>query len=226
MATNREDRSGKAIDLTRLHNDNVVRIHSAAPDHDPDDAAASAAAAQALMAYASEPPMNDGPDEPEASSAPPRTQRGGISRTLSLRLYTSHFLSTWNSRLFEFGAVLFLASIYPGTLRPLSIYALVRSGAGIVFAQSVGSWIDTGNRLVVVRTSIVGQRVAVAASCALFWVLQAKGGDGLGMRARDGLFALTIILACVEKLCSMMNLVSVERDWVRGVMPAGCWLRI
>ncbi|KFY71732.1 hypothetical protein V498_10133, partial [Pseudogymnoascus sp. VKM F-4517 (FW-2822)] len=32
------------------------------------------------------------------------------------RLYISHFLSTWNSRVFEFGAALYLASIFPGTL--------------------------------------------------------------------------------------------------------------
>jgi len=70
------------------------------------------------------------------------------------RLYISHFLSTWNSRFFEFGAVLFLASIYPGTLLPASIYALTRSAAAIVLAPSVGRRIDKGDRLDVVRTSI------------------------------------------------------------------------
>ena len=43
------------------------------------------------------------------------------------RLYTSHALSTWNSRLFEFGAFLFLAKIYPLTLLPASVYALART---------------------------------------------------------------------------------------------------
>lgn len=148
------------------------------------------------------------PPDGEAISAPAR-----IARPLAMRLYLSHFLSTWNSRLFEFGAVLFLASIYPSTLSPMSVYALVRSAAAIVFAQSVGAWIDSGNRLSVVRFSIVGQRFAVAASCGLFWALESRG-DALGRRTRDGFFALTVVLACVEKLCSMMNLLSVERDWV------------
>jgi hypothetical protein len=70
------------------------------------------------------------------------------------RLYISHFLSTWNSRLFEFGAVLFLASIFPATLLPTSIYALTRSAAAIVLSPAVGRYIDRGNRLQVVRTSI------------------------------------------------------------------------
>ncbi|KAI6495647.1 hypothetical protein MCOR11_005317 [Pyricularia oryzae] len=147
---------------------------------------------------------------------PPTRYRDAVPRSLELRLYVSHFLSTWNSRLFEFAAVLFLASVFPDTLLPMSVYALARSGAAIVFGQSIGSWIDRGDRLAVVRVSIVGQRLAVVVSCGLFWALELRGhghwmdSPGLG----DGLFALAVVLACVEKLCAVMNLVSVERDWV------------
>jgi iron-regulated transporter 1 len=138
-----------------------------------------------------------------------------VPRALEIRLYVSHFLSTWNSRLFEFAAVLFLASIFPDTLLQMSVYALVRSAAAVFFAQSIGTFIDRGNRLSVVRTSIVGQRLAVAASCGLFWALEQGAHSGwMGEQFKKSLFALSIILACVEKLCSMMNLVSVERDWV------------
>lgn len=135
----------------------------------------------------------------------------GVNKKLRVQLYTSHFLSTWNSRLFEFGAVLFLASIFPGTLLPMSVYALVRSAAAIVFAQPIGSWIDRGNRLAVVRVSIVGQRVAVAASCVVLWILSLQITNA---GTTWTLFAALILLACVEKLCSVMNLISVERDWV------------
>ncbi|KAF2839140.1 hypothetical protein M501DRAFT_1024162 [Patellaria atrata CBS 101060] len=110
-------------------------------------------------------------------------------RSLQVRLYTSHFLSTWNSRLFEFGAVLFLVSIYPATLLPMSVYALARNGRVIIFSPAVGSWIDQGNRLIVVRVSIIGPRLTVAASCV-------------------------VILACMDKLCAVINIVAVERDWV------------
>jgi hypothetical protein len=70
------------------------------------------------------------------------------------RLYISHFLSTWNSRVFEFAAVLFLAHIFEGTLLPPSIYALCRAAAAIVFAPMVGRYVDRENRLKVVRISI------------------------------------------------------------------------
>jgi iron-regulated transporter 1 len=77
-----------------------------------------------------------------------------VPATLTKRLYVSHFLSTWNSRVFEFGAVLYLASIFPKTLLPLSVYALARGASAIVFSPAVGRYIDTANRLRVVRLSI------------------------------------------------------------------------
>jgi iron-regulated transporter 1 len=69
-------------------------------------------------------------------------------------LYTSHFLSTWNSRLFEFGAFLFLAKIYPQTLLPASVYALSRAASAALFSPWLGSLIDRADRLKVVRLSI------------------------------------------------------------------------
>lgn len=83
---------------------------------------------------------------------------------VSQRLYISHFLSTWNSRVFEFGAVLYLASIFPGTLMPMSVYALTRGLSAILFSSAVGQYIDTGNRLQVVRLSI-GRLVHPASTC-------------------------------------------------------------
>ncbi|KAL6871889.1 Ferroporti-1 [Trichoderma novae-zelandiae] len=135
-----------------------------------------------------------------------------VPASIARRLYLSHFLSTWNSRVFEFGAVLYMALVFPGTLLPMSLYALVRGLSAIVFAPAVGWYIDTGNRLQVVRVSIVLQRLVVAASCAVFYALAADMPPGSGVRA--GLLAVVTILACVEKLCSILNMVSVEKDWV------------
>ena len=128
------------------------------------------------------------------------------------RLYVSHFLSTWNSRVFEFGAVLFLARIFPGTLLPPSIYALVRAASAICFAPLVGRYVDQGDRLEVVRHSIVGQRLAVILSCLGFWALFTNITGFPSLRLL--LMALLAVLACVEKLCSIMNLIAIERDWV------------
>lgn len=77
-------------------------------------------------------------------------------KTSAYRLYVSHWLSTWNTRVFEFGAVLYLAKAFPGTLLTMSIYAFVRGASAIVFASSIGTYIDVQDRLRVVRTSIGG----------------------------------------------------------------------
>lgn len=152
----------------------------------------------------------------EGDDDDPAVIPNSVPRSLALRLYVSHFLSTWNSRLFEFGAALFLTFIFPGTLLPVSIYSLVRNAGYIIFAQPVGNWINKGNRLNLIRTSIIGQRVPVAASCALLLVLLLKN-DEHGSRKNAGVFAVVVFLSVVEKLSATMNLISVERDWVSHV---------
>lgn len=158
----------------------------------------------------------------EDPEAPPKSDPPPIPSAIITRLCVSHFLSAWNSRLFEFGSVLFIASIYPGTLLPVSVYALVRAAAAIVFSPAVGLIIDRVDRLVVVRASIVGERVAIGVSCAVFLILESREDQGLGVY--HGLFAVTVLLAGVEKLCAIMNSVSVKRDWVRGpgTISIGC----
>ncbi|KAF5666201.1 ferroportin [Fusarium heterosporum] len=128
------------------------------------------------------------------------------------RLYISHSLSTWNSRVFEFGSVLYLASIFPGTLMPLAVYSLIRGASAIALSSWVGHCIDRMDRLKTVRLSIVSQRLAVAVSCVVFFVL--SKAPALSRELQVGLLAVLILMACIEKLASIMNLVSVERDWV------------
>ena len=94
-----------------------------------------------------------------------------VPRKFTIFLSVSHFLPTWNSRLFEMGTVPFIAAIYPETLLPVSVYALARSGAAVAFSAAIGACIDTFDRLVIVRVSVTGRRLAVAASCYLSLVL-------------------------------------------------------
>ncbi|KAK8120705.1 Ferroporti-1 [Apiospora kogelbergensis] len=141
-----------------------------------------------------------------------RQQGGAPPSSVARPLYVSHALSAWNSRLFEFGAVLYLAAIFPGTLLPLSIYAIARGLAAILFAPAIGQYIDNGDRLQVVRVSIVGQRLVVGLSCIVFGFLTIRAS--LSPKVKAGFLALLAFLACIEKLCSILNTISVEKDWV------------
>ncbi|KAK3298702.1 Ferroporti-1 [Chaetomium fimeti] len=165
------------------------------------------------MAFGHPPDEQHGIDNDRAPLLPNVVEsRDQVPVRISRRLYTSHFLSTWNSRVFEFGAVLYLATVFPGTLLPMSVYALTRGLSAILFAPAIGHYVDTGNRLQVVRVSIIFQRLAVAASCVIFYILVID--LPLGRGGRTGMLVFLSFLACVEKLCSIMNLVSVEKDWV------------
>ncbi|KAM7214065.1 Ferroporti-1 [Rhypophila decipiens] len=167
-----------------------------------------------------QPPAITSPMSPHQSirsSHQTSSPTGAVPANIASLLYTSHFLSTWNSRLFEFGAVLFLASIFPDTLQPMSVYALMRCAAAIILSQPVGHLIDHGNRLSVVRLSILGQRGAVIFSCACFLIMHTKNqvlSTGPEDLHQGVIFGLAVMAACIEKLASIMNLVSVERDWV------------
>lgn len=70
---------------------------------------------------------------------------------------------------------------------------------------------------------IVLQRLSVAGSCVAFYIFAIGSPRAHG--AETSLLVLLAVLACVEKLCAIMNMVSVERDWVRGYSLAvvkGC----
>ncbi|KAJ5496647.1 hypothetical protein N7463_008634 [Penicillium fimorum] len=125
------------------------------------------------------------------------------------RLYISHTLSAWNSRMFEFGAVLFLASIFPGTLLYASIYALVRAFSTVALSSWLGAQVDRSDRLVAVRYSIVWQRLPVAVSCLCFIATLSTDSRTLTIV----LFVFQGLLACIEKLAATANTVAVERDW-------------
>ena len=111
---------------------------------------------QQFLAMACGRPANEGPSVDDRTPLIRNVvgSRNQVPIRITRRLYTSHFLSTWNSRVFEFGAVLYLATVFPGTLLPMSVYALTRGLSAILFAPAIGHYVDTGNRLQVVRVSI------------------------------------------------------------------------
>ncbi|KAI7211035.1 putative Ferriportin iron efflux transporter [Hortaea werneckii] len=124
-------------------------------------------------------------------------------------LYTSHFLSTWNSRVFEFGAFLFLASIYPQTLLPASVYAMTRAMFAVFLSSATGYAVDRFPRLSVIRWSIGkliliyntrSDRIPNDESSSQLWLLLPL-----------------CLLAAAEKLGSVMNTIAVERDWVVAI---------
>ena len=69
-----------------------------------------------------------------------------------------------------------------------------------------------GQLIIELYLNAVLQRLVVALSCIAFWFLAT--GQSHARNFKSGYLVLLTAFACVEKLCSIMNLISVERDWV------------
>jgi len=152
--------------------------------------------------------IDNPPAEADPSVPPPRW-------SLAL-FYTSHFLFTWNDRVWEFASVILLIAAYPQTLLPSSVFGLTCTAAAIVFSPAVGRWFDATARLRSVRTAVCAQRIAVGAGCICLWAMVARGLD---TGAKDGLFAAVIVFGCVAKLAFVGKTVGIERDWVLLHVP-------
>ncbi|KAL9060554.1 MAG: hypothetical protein Q9206_000964 [Seirophora lacunosa] len=112
--------------------------------------------------------------------------------------------------MFEFGAFLFLADVFPETLLFASVYALARSLTVFLLSSSIGGIMDVSNRLWAIRASIMWQRIPVAASCVIFIVLNSFPLQDITLHL---FFLVLVVSACLEKLAATANTIAVERDW-------------
>ena len=69
---------------------------------------------------------------------------------------------------------------------------------------------------------VVGQRLSVVLSCVgfAFLHLQPSWSTSGPTTLEMAVFGSLVLLCCIEKLCSVMNLVAVERDWVDNLYPS------
>lgn len=103
-----------------------------------------------IVVSSEETPLYETPDQEDTGSPADRP----ISSLVKSRLYISHTLSTFNDRVFEFASILFIVEIFPNTLLPSSVYAIFRSAAAIFIAPYLGRYVDSHERLGVVRRTI------------------------------------------------------------------------
>lgn len=135
----------------------------------------------------------------------PNEQDSTFQKVIQRYLYTSHFLSAWNDRVFEFGSVLFLATRYSGTLLPVSLFAIARYTPFSLFSYRIGRCINDSDRLPLVLNSIIGQRLAVIVFSLLLLFINNGSYSSL---------AVFSFLGCVENINSTINTIAIERDWV------------
>lgn len=168
------------------------------------------------------------PDENEDSEVTEETSQDVTTTNWQLAaLYTTHTISMWNSRCYEFAAVLFTTFAYPHTLTVASLRGLTANLACLLFAPAVGRWCNQHpSRLQPLQLSKIIQRICICLGC-LGWILIVqpdsighKGGEDSDPPTFDPIWlkhtimAGLILLGMLEKLSWVGNLVIMERDWV------------
>ena len=115
----------------------------------------------------------------------------------------------------------------------LAISGITTSVAIILFASSLGRWVDRApSRLRTLLTTVSVNRVVVIAACVCWAIIireeeseevdtstrsavDSSSARPLKLdRWKDAIFILILILGILERLSRLANLISIERDWV------------
>ncbi|MCJ1270058.1 hypothetical protein MMC22_009952 [Lobaria immixta] len=124
-------------------------------------------------------------------------------------LYLSHFLSMWNSRTYEYGAILFIQAAFPGNLLPSCINGITETVCVLISSSALGRWVDAApTRLRPLLLTIFANRITLVACCILWLFLLYTPRDAL----KKVMFVIILLLGMVEKASRMTNILSMERD--------------
>jgi solute carrier family 40 (iron-regulated transporter), member 1 len=136
-----------------------------------------------------------------------------------LKLYISHFLTSWNNRLYEFASYLFIIEIFPKSLLYISIYGFCTTLSAIIFSNKIGNWIDIEFRLKVIRITILLQKTSIIISTIIFWNLLKKESNCNNKNTVIIFYSIIILLGCILRLSFIGNNIAIEKDWILVLSP-------
>ncbi|EJD51063.1 hypothetical protein AURDEDRAFT_150121 [Auricularia subglabra TFB-10046 SS5] len=167
-------------------------------------------------------------DGPQNEQAIEGCQRHPLSKKAVALLALQHLSFAWTQRTVEFAAVVCLVLLFPETLLPGALCALVSAAAVAVLSGYVGSLVDKVDRLHVVRACIlvVKARVVYSALIVLFLVFRREAPLALQSRSRlsagdsasiRALLAAVVIFVAVMDLAAVGHNVAILRDWAVAI---------
>ncbi|KAF2727212.1 hypothetical protein EJ04DRAFT_547345 [Polyplosphaeria fusca] len=135
----------------------------------------------------------------------------GSAAKIKTYLYLEQFISDWHMWYADYSLVVFLADQFPGTLVYVSVYTLLKALAAVLLSSWAGTIMDRMDRLFALKWVIISHRCSIAFACASLYLLKFTPGSGFAFSI---LLLLFMLLACVERVTSIANVVALERDWV------------
>lgn len=163
-----------------------------------------------------------------------RTSRNSENTSAILYcLYTSHALSSWGDRMWEFALALLFIDIWSDSLFLVALYGLMSSGSVAIFGVTVGSLVDLLPRKKLVTSALIIQNASVftTATGVIFLLhaanqsssnnensFQQNQNQNQNQDQNSILFYALVIgvntLAAVDALANLALNVAIERDWV------------
>ncbi|KAK0114335.1 hypothetical protein ONS95_013827 [Cadophora gregata] len=143
-----------------------------------------------------------------------------VERKKWWRIYFLHFAFMWNTRTFEYVSIILVASAFPDDLTATSIRGIASTLSTILFASSVGSWIDKlPDRTRPLYISIMVNHTSII-TIYLAWILWPTiiGDDSRSLK--NGFFGLIVLLDVVQVLSATGNNLSISRDWIPVLIGA------
>lgn len=126
-------------------------------------------------------------------------------------IYSSYFFCSFGDRTWEFASVVFMMELFPGTLLYAALFGLLEAVTGILSGPTIGTYIDSHDRLHTIRTALVGQDLSIAAaSCVYFLALTVH----VESYARTAVYIGLVACAIVARISSSMAKVSLNKDWI------------
>jgi iron-regulated transporter 1 len=152
--------------------------------------------------------MPDDPDLELHDLSRPGTPTQKRRTRFFAELVLQHASSSWGVRTVDFAIFLGLIDVFPDTLLPASIYGFAIAATGAILSSWMGSLVDHTHQLSIVRWSVFGQKLSAIALCGFV-----IGMLGSPANIQKGLLGLTVAMGCLNKLATILNQVSVEREW-------------
>lgn len=155
------------------------------------------------------------------------TMHMSIDRSINLRrsLYLSYWFASFGDRAWEFASVISIVELFPTSLVGASVFGLIETSINLLGSPIVGGLIDRSQRLTTVKISVIGQNAVMALACVVFYIAftrekcdQSINHCPSGEEVDQGLvlylsYGILIICACLIKLSSTMNKISLHKDW-------------
>jgi len=121
-------------------------------------------------------------------------------------LYLGHFMFSWMERCWEFGFVLFLADVEPGTFVLVAVAGIAQSILKMLCFEMIGKWLDETNRLFAVHSMILLKNLPILLTLCLYFLLSENLIEEFSLDAGQVKVIRTMVLWALPLLYGLAGL--------------------